>query len=100
MEKIVNYTRFECIFSQDDLQNFKITSTDLKSSIESIASQKVSALGNLQSYWTNKMIRLNKEMDEQLGILNGDKTTLETSGEDVNLHSKRVEKMQNYTRNE
>ncbi len=39
-------------------------------------------------------------MDEQLGILNGDKTTLETSGEDVNLHSKRVENMQNYTRNE
>jgi hypothetical protein len=28
------------------------------------------------------------------------KTTLETSGEDVKLDSKRVEKMQNYTRNE
>ncbi len=28
------------------------------------------------------------------------KTTLETSGEDVELHSKRVEKMGNYTRNE
>ncbi len=28
------------------------------------------------------------------------KTTLETSGEDVKLHSKRVEKMPNYTRNE
>jgi hypothetical protein len=27
------------------------------------------------------------------------KTTLETSGEDAKLHSKRVEKMQNYTRN-
>jgi hypothetical protein len=26
--------------------------------------------------------------------------TLETSGEDAKLHSKRVEKMQNYTRNE
>jgi hypothetical protein len=28
------------------------------------------------------------------------KSTLETSGEDVKLHSKRVEKIQNYTRNE
>ncbi len=28
------------------------------------------------------------------------KTTLETSGEDVKLHSKRVEKMLNYARNE
>ncbi len=28
------------------------------------------------------------------------KTTLETSGEDPKLHSKRVEKIQNYTRNE
>jgi hypothetical protein len=28
------------------------------------------------------------------------KTTLETSGEDDNIHSKRVEKMINYTRNE
>jgi hypothetical protein len=28
------------------------------------------------------------------------KTTLETSGEDLKLHSKRVEKMKNYTRNE
>ncbi len=28
------------------------------------------------------------------------KTTLETSGEDVKLHSKRVEKMWNYTQNE
>jgi hypothetical protein len=28
------------------------------------------------------------------------KTTLETSGEDIKLHSKRVEKMSNYTRNE
>ncbi len=27
------------------------------------------------------------------------KTTLETSGKDAKLHSKRVEKMQNYTRN-
>jgi hypothetical protein len=30
----------------------------------------------------------------------GAKTTLETSGKDVKLHSKRVEKMSNYTRNE
>jgi hypothetical protein len=28
------------------------------------------------------------------------KSTLETSGEDEKLHSKRVEKMKNYTRNE
>jgi hypothetical protein len=28
------------------------------------------------------------------------KTTLETNGKDVKLHSKRVEKIQNYTRNE
>jgi hypothetical protein len=28
------------------------------------------------------------------------KTTLGTSGEDVKLHSKRVERMRNYTRNE
>ena len=28
------------------------------------------------------------------------KTTLETSGEDVNLHSKRVEKIKNHTRSE
>jgi hypothetical protein len=30
----------------------------------------------------------------------GAKTTLETSGEDAKLHSKRVEKMRNYSRNE
>ncbi len=40
--------------------------------------------------------------DEEVfkGCVGGRKTTLETSGEDVKLHSKRVEKMYNYTRNE
>jgi hypothetical protein len=32
--------------------------------------------------------------------VNMGETTLETSGEDEKLHSKRVEKMKNYTRNE
>ena len=34
------------------------------------------------------------------GIFTTGQTTLETSGEDAKIHSKRVEKMLNYTRNE
>ncbi len=36
----------------------------------------------------------------QTSTVNGEKYTLKSSGEDVKLHSKRVEKMQSYTRNE
>ena len=38
--------------------------------------------------------------DHAMNWTEPEKTTLETSGEDVKLHSKRVEKMWNYTRNE
>jgi hypothetical protein len=75
-------TRFECIFSSSPL-------------VSSVVSDCVVFTFNFDEEVCC--------LTQNLTVLNNGllvKTTLETSGEDVISHSKRVEKIQNYTQNE
>ncbi len=74
-------TRPECVFT-----NFPLDSSIFSAEFEDCSAVS-SLIGRVEDDFEHCMVR------HEAAIALGGKNTLETSGEDVKLHSKRVEKM-------
>ncbi len=92
-------TRFECGSSL--LHSFRVwfQSSPLVSSVVLRTVKNLISISAVLTFQKLKLCSMSTSPNHAVNTYIS-KITLETSGEDAKLHSKRVEKMQNYTRNE
>jgi hypothetical protein len=92
-------TRFECVFPDVEEAHFALLAANYVSGAvdgHSMVLEPDLSVGLIYNSGDSLHVRKNYTRNEWGRY----KTTLETSGEDVRLHSKRVGKMQKHTRNE